>query len=329
MPVNKNAMLRYKALDQCFSNQYRKFYIEDLMAVCAEALSSFYMKEMTVSRRQIMSDISFMKSLDGYDAPIVSFKSDKRVYYRYEDTQFNISSKALNKEELDQLKGSLEVLNRIDGLPGFDWIHNTIAQLRSGLGLDKPAGKIIRFSDNIYLKGLEYLTLLYQYIQNQIALDVTYLSFKMRESQVYRISPQYLYQFNNRWFLFGQNHSLEKIQNIALDRIVNVVPADAPYQKAVINYEEYFDDIIGVTIEDNALIEEVVLKFSSNILPYIISKPLHGSQKLKNDMICLNVKVNKELESLILSYGSGVRVISPAHLKTTIKDSLNAALNLY
>lgn len=322
-------MLRYKALDKCFSNPYRRFYIEDLMDICGDALSSFYMKEMTVSRRQVMSDMSFMKSLDGYDAPIVSYKVDKRTYYRYEDPNFNISTKALNQEEMEQLKTSLEVLNRIDGLPGFDWIQTTIAQLRSGLGLDKPIRKVIRFSDNVYLKGLEYLTQLYQYIQNMVALDITYRSFKMEEACIYTISPQYLYQYNNRWFLFGKNHSLGKIQNIALDRIESIVPADAPYQVSEINYEEYFDDIIGVTIEDGVELEDVVLQFSKELLPYITSKPLHGSQKFKDGKIHLHIKINKELESLILSFGAGVQVLAPATLQSSIREKLQVAIQSY
>ena len=29
--VNKNVYIRYQALDKCFSNQYRMFFIEDLL----------------------------------------------------------------------------------------------------------------------------------------------------------------------------------------------------------------------------------------------------------------------------------------------------------
>ena len=31
MPVNKHALIRYHALDKCFSNFARRFYIEDLI----------------------------------------------------------------------------------------------------------------------------------------------------------------------------------------------------------------------------------------------------------------------------------------------------------
>lgn len=68
MGVNKNAQIRYKALDSCFSNTYKRFYINDLIEHCSQVLSNHYAKETTVSRRQIIDDIDFMKSEAGFDA---------------------------------------------------------------------------------------------------------------------------------------------------------------------------------------------------------------------------------------------------------------------
>lgn len=41
MPVNHHADIRYRALDKCFSNHYRKFYIEDLIVACNQALYNY------------------------------------------------------------------------------------------------------------------------------------------------------------------------------------------------------------------------------------------------------------------------------------------------
>ena len=38
MPTNKNAQLRYQVLDKCLSNWSRRYYIEDLVDACNEAL---------------------------------------------------------------------------------------------------------------------------------------------------------------------------------------------------------------------------------------------------------------------------------------------------
>lgn len=41
MPTNKNASIRYQALDKCFQNRNKKFFIEDLIQACNEALYEF------------------------------------------------------------------------------------------------------------------------------------------------------------------------------------------------------------------------------------------------------------------------------------------------
>ena len=69
-----------------------------------------------------------------------------------------------------------------------------------------------------------------------------------------------------------------------------------------INFEDFFDDVVGVSVKPGASSEKVVLKISKEVWPYIESKPLHGSQKLKSKtdkdvQIELNVQINHELDS--------------------------------
>jgi len=82
MATNKNAQLRYKILDECFANIDERYYIEDLIYTCEEKLSQKGKKE-SISKRTILDDIKFMKSREGYNAPIESIKDekDKRKIY--------------------------------------------------------------------------------------------------------------------------------------------------------------------------------------------------------------------------------------------------------
>ena len=41
MPQNKNAVIRYQALDRCFSDFRHRYYIDDLIDACAEALIEY------------------------------------------------------------------------------------------------------------------------------------------------------------------------------------------------------------------------------------------------------------------------------------------------
>ncbi|MBR0264999.1 MAG: WYL domain-containing protein [Prevotella sp.] len=89
---------------------------------------------------------------------------------------------------------------------------------------------------------------------------------------------------------------------------------------------EYFDDVIGVTVPENDS-EDVVIRISKPRFEFIRTKPLHLSQRIveENDnfaVVTINVKLNKELEALVLSYGSDMEVLSPDSFRARIADKI-------
>ncbi|WP_209391011.1 YafY family protein [Chryseobacterium sp. RR2-3-20] len=322
MAQNKNAQIRYKALDKCFSNQFKRFYINDLIEYCSDVLTEHYATETTVSRRQIFDDIDFMKSEAGYDAPIESVKDGRKVFYRYSDPEFSILKMPLNPDELNSLNEAMETLSRMNNMPGFDWVNSIQAKLSAGINTSQQNRQIISFEDNEFLKGVEFLNPLYQSILNEQCLDIHYQGFNTNRKNVFTVSPYYLKQYNNRWFLFGNNHKVEKIQNLALDRIVEIQSSKSDYEPCEIDFDEYFEDIIGVTNNQEEQPAKIVIELSNNIIPYIQSKPIHGSQNIKGNLLKLELKLNYELESVILSFGENMKVLEPKKLKEIIKNRL-------
>nr|WP_311538242.1 hypothetical protein [Ornithobacterium rhinotracheale] len=61
------------------------------------------------------------------------------------------------------------------------------------------------------------------------------------------------------------------------------------------------------------------IELSDYILPYIQTKPLHGSQRIKGNLLSMEVKINFEFIALILSFGQNMRVKSPDSLVGKIK----------
>lgn len=327
MAVNKNAQIRYKALDKCFSNQYKKFYIDDLINYCSTVLMNHYGKEISVSRRQIFNDIDFMRSDAGFEAPIISIKEGRKVYYRYEDLNFSILNKPLTDVELQAIDNTLEIISRIKGIPGFIDLESTQAKLLGTKYSDN--NHIISFEENEFLQGIEHLTPLFNYIKSKQVLKIESLSFKTNKNYRSVISPYYLKQFNKRWFLFGWSYEFNNLQNIALDRIISIEIGDVNYVDSTIDFEEYFDEIIGVTNFEDKTIANISVQLSENIIPYIKSKPIHGSQKINDNILTFQVKLNYELESLILSYGENMKVIEPIELKNNILNRLKNTINQY
>ena len=41
MPANKNALIRYKTIDNCLRNRYRRWTLDDLVEACCDALYKF------------------------------------------------------------------------------------------------------------------------------------------------------------------------------------------------------------------------------------------------------------------------------------------------
>lgn len=332
MAQHKNPLLRYKALDDCFSNPYKEFYIDDLIKYCSDSLTEYYCEETTVSRRQILADIGFMKNKEPYNAPIISFRSGHKVFYRYEDLDFSIFKTALNPSDLNTLTQALETLSRMNNIPGFEWVKTILTKLNSGLNLQSDTKQIISFEENQFLVGLEYLNPLYQFISKRKSIDVIYEGFSSQRN-VYTISPYYLKQYNNRWFIFGLNHSNNKIQNLALDRIQEIHLSKVFYVESKINFEEYFEDVFGVSIPYSAKPELIELEVSNELFPYLISKPIHGSQIVKKseekNVITLELIINYEVKSELLSFGDQIRINKPAYLQEFIKNKLTAALANY
>ena len=138
-------------------------------------------------------------------------------------------------------------------------------------------------------------------------------------------------QYNNTWFLLGLNGEYSTIGNYALDRIVSFKKVDVPFHNNTeINFDTYFKDVIGVTVP-KADIETVVLRFSENRFPYIVSKPLYHFQiaDLEERTITIQVKPNKELNQLIFSFIPDVEVLSPQSLRDTIKEKIEENLQKY
>ncbi len=99
------------------------------------------------------------------------------------------------------------------------------------------------------------------------------------------------------------------------------------------DFEEYFQDIIGVSIE-NEPVQTVVLKVEKSLLPYIQTKPLHESQFIKPfddnyGLVVIKVIPNYELESLILSFGERVEVLEPEGVKDKIIRRIKKLSKVY
>jgi len=288
-----------------------------------------------ISRRQLFDDIKFMESENGWSIPLDRLRDGRKKTYRYSDLKFSINNQPINEMETEQIKSALLVLSRFKGMPQFGWVEEMIPKLEQAFGFVGTEKEIISFDANQFLQGIEYLGTLFNAILYKKTLEIEYQSFKSDKPDISVIHPYYLKQYNNRWFLIGKTDRFDTISIRSLDRIKNIKEVEQNYiENTIFDFDEYFEDIIGITKPKDGEAEIIELLFSPKQAPYILTKPIHGSQiKKKFDehglIITIEVIPNFELEKLILSFGKDIEVLSPESFRKQIADKLMLAANKY
>ena len=333
MAGNKHALTRYRVLDACFSNSVRKYYAEDLMKKCNEALAERYPSgEMGISRRTFFDDLNDLDELvSEYGVEILRLNDGRKKYYRYSEDGFSLFTKGFTEDELVSLKETIQTLQRFKGLPSFQWMTTMVDKLEDKLTLKSSAKNILSYEENSDYVGIDWLKDCFDAIINQQPLKIEYRNFDDK-TFTWTIHPYYIKQYNNRWFLLGKNPDYTSLSNIPLDRIDNIEPVHIDFiPNKDIDFDSYFEHIIGVTLSEGP-VETVKLKFSPKRLQYVLTKPLHKSQRCSNaesGIVELQLIPNNELVSTILYFGSDVEVIEPASLRKTVSERIQKTYDKY
>lgn len=330
MSSNKNALIRYKILDKCLKNKYRKYTLEDLIDACSEALFEFEGKESYVSKRTVQLDLQNMRSEKfGYEAPIEVYD---RKYYRYSDPDYSIHNISVNESDLKAMNNAVQILKQFKDFSMFKEMNGVIQKLEDSIHATSQKS-IIHLDKNEQLKGLEHIDILYESILNKKVLKILYKSFTAREYSVFTVHPQLLKEYNNRWFLICLYKG--SMYNLALDRMENVeMEEKAEYIDKNLDGDEYFKDIVGVTVSETMKPRNIVFFVDASNAPYVKTKPLHKSQEIVSETedgtvfkIC--VQINYELERLLLGFGDCLIVHKPRKLRLRMEEKFTAGNKNY
>jgi predicted DNA-binding transcriptional regulator YafY len=324
MSVNKNALIRYKTIDACLQNRFRKWTLDALVEKCSEALYEYEGIHKGVSQRTVQMDIQMMRSEKlGYNAPIIVL--DKK-FYTYEDPKYSITKIPLTHQDLNVLSEVVKILQQFKGFNHFQAVESMVGRLQHQIHRVKSKqSNVIHFETNEHLVGLQYLDVLYQAILEQKTLEIDYQSFKATIPKKIIFFPHLLKEFRNRWFLLGvvQHYTLPTL--IALDRIKNIQITTIPFQQDEKLTYDYFDNMIGVSKNNGQMPEKVVFWMNGDHTPYVQTKPLHKTQRVEHDLGAagcifeIHVIINYELEREILGFGEAMHIIAPVNLRERIR----------
>ncbi|MBD5265520.1 MAG: WYL domain-containing protein [Bacteroides sp.] len=335
MARNKNALLRYRTIDRCLRDTGRRWTLPDLVDACSDALYEYEGKQDLVSTRTVQLDIQMMRSDRlGYEAPIEVYD---RKYYRYSDPDYSISNRPLSRHDIDTLNRTIDLLRQFDEFDSFHEMSDVVSRLQDKVASASMRRPIVDFERNPSLKGLEHLNPLYDTIASRQTVSILYRSFNARQPMEFILFPYLLKEYRNRWFLFGSRAGDMKIFNLALDRIVDFHPChDIPFKENPDFTPDYFDSVVGVTRDSRLKRETVRIIADNSQASYILTKPLHSSQRLieKNRTdgsmtFELDVVINPELITQLLGFGAGIRVTAPERLTATLRDIYRRGCALY
>jgi len=320
MPISKRGGERIRVIDQCLQDGGRWSY---------EKLEQYIKNELTldsISERTIRSDIKDMK--DHYGAPIV--KEPNRGWY-YTDEEFSIYKDKFSADDIELLHSASGILNQFKGLRNFE----EIAMLADKVDdtILKTEAEYISLDINNKVEGLKFTERILRAIKKKQTLKITYLPFNFEKAEELNICAYQLKEHNNRWFVLAK--TIEKpdweVGVYALDRIQTVKTSTIKYVPVKVDLiRNYFKDIIGVTNFHDRKVERVVIEVFNNRAKYISTKPWHSSQKViretkESTTFELSVKLNYELEGLILSYADSIEVKAPLVLRENIAKKLKGA----
>ena len=347
MPVNKDAMARYRIIDRMLADPHKDYTTKDIEQAVARECPH-------VSLRMIQKDISALET-DPFCKKILRGRGGRGTV-RYEDQSTPLFYQELTSDEEEIFREALGSLGQFEGLENFKWLENLKKRL------DMPNKKNVRpaisFAKNDILQIPDNLLgQLYSAIARKKVISFGYRRFQDQAQSFSRVTvyPYQLRQYNNRWFLLCNPignakypFNPEQIYNYALDRMDGKVEyvEGMPYIDTPVDIDARFDEIVGVTYMKDAKLQDIYFAVKPSSVNYIRTKMIHSSQdevniETERDFIrryptlkdCkfffISCRPNRELFALLASYGPDVIIIEPTEIRKEIRRMLQEAADNY
>ncbi len=217
--------------------------------------------------------------------------------------------------------------------PSFtSWLFN-------GLAIDNQMMGNRDVTDRIMFEetpgGSEYLSPIIEALTKRCLLKVEYRRFNFRDIRERIVEPYGLKQSGRRWYLVGKIRGFDILTVFALDRIESLQLLDENFDyDPKIDVHKYFEDVIGVNVDDDYDCEPVTVRIFGPQRAYIEALPLHKSQRLisRNKDYSdyeFNLRAEYEFQRELLRLGPDAEVLSPQWLKKELQEQAHAILKRY
>lgn len=279
------------------------------------------------------SPFESMENLIKYISTNRENKISERTFHRIKATLRNDygiivkHSKANDGFYLDE-----EQSLNVDSFLSHMEIIATAEQISNNLNANNNLLSFIEFENKAAIETIPNFKTILEAIQQQIPITFNHNSFYHLKVEEYILKPYFLKQYQNRWYVVGETE--KGYRTFGIDRIENITIGTKKFKAKTEEAKDKFSHVIGLNYMDHKM-EKIQLSFHISQKPYIVSLPLHHSQKEINSDnettfdIELRIHPNFEFRQQILKYGSLVKVVEPKWLSEEIKEELKMAFESY
>ncbi|MBY5950536.1 WYL domain-containing protein [Algoriphagus marincola] len=229
------------------------------------------------------------------------------------DIQFNkrLKKYLINEDDSEPIR--MHLLESLDIINAFE--------------LASDLGQFV-FFDGRRAGGTEHLSPLIGAIKKRVKVRFRHFKNWIETEDFREVSPLALKQVKYSWYLIALNEK-EELRNYGLDRIHDLSTTPQKFERPEnLNFKEYYQHVFGILNDSTLPVENILLHFSKQQGHYIRSMPIHPSQIIEKDdenglIVSLQLKINHELISEILSYGDQVKVLEPEVLSERVRRIAN------
>jgi predicted DNA-binding transcriptional regulator YafY len=161
---------------------------------------------------------------------------------------------------------------------------------------------------------------------------------KEDRSDVHVIHPYFVTYVDGLLYVVAYSEQRAEKRTFRLDRIgrLKILPESfqrpAGFTPENFSPEEQLGRSFKIYNDENAA--RVEIEFAREIASYVRERTWHATQRIRDGkggrlVLAMEIPVNQELTSWILSFGSQARVLKPAELSRQISENLQAAAGMY
>jgi predicted DNA-binding transcriptional regulator YafY len=276
----------------------------------AELMRAFVDNDILVDERTVRRDLKTLREEFGLDYHV---DRKSKTYHIPSDIS-------------DQPKKLAESFAKLDSAYMLNSLNLTTERVESLMSIDHAEWET----------GLRNVRLIIEAISQRKVVLFHHLNYDTLETNERSFAPCFIKEHARTWYMYGyQPTKPERFHLYGLDRVRNLRLSMERFSQArpLDEIRTLFKEHIGVTLEENATVETVILKSRGRIGQLLKHKPLHPSQTAKQDgddvILTLRVRPNIGLEQEILKHGEEILVLEPPSLVASIRARIERMSNRY